>query len=445
MGETIQDRLDPVTRAEVHQRLAEALESTGGPADELARHRAASGDTRGAAAAFATAAAIRLDRFADNEARQLASDGIAIGADEPEVRSTLLEVRAETYARQGDFEAARRDLRDALVDATSRPARSRLLTRMAALTAGVEDMVRAGELADLATAEAADDPGARARAVYVRALVDMNLDLHDAAEARFEEALQLFTTAGDTAGVADILDARAMSAFGFGQITEGIERFERVAKLFADNGNLLRIVTPRSTRGHGLLFAGRAEEGLLETADALELARSLGYAEGEAMVLWHHSEVLAGCGRAEEARSVATAGVELARRVQHRGWTASTLCGLGVVEIARGDLEAAATAFADSLALTEHLVMFKCWAHARLAGVLLAQDRLVEAEAHVRWALESGPGLLGQYEARLARCELAVRRGDDDAETLVDEALRLARAGGHVLSADRLAELGRQV
>ena len=101
--------------------------------------------------------------------------------------------------------------------------------------------------------------------------------------------------------MADIVEARAMTTFGDGDITGGIEQFARAARLFTDSGNLLRVVWPRSSRGHGLHFAGRRGGSLVETSAALELSRRLGYTEGEAMTLWHHSEVLLGCGRADEA------------------------------------------------------------------------------------------------------------------------------------------------
>ena len=79
--------------------------------------------------------------------------------------------------------------------------------------------------------------------------------------------------------------------------------------------------------------------------------------------------------------------------------------------------------------------MFRCWGHARLALVLLGQDRLDEAATHIDQALALGPDL-ARYEARLAQCGLAVRRGDDDAGALIDEALadrgqgRACRHGG---------------
>ena len=439
VAETVRDRLDPAERARLHQLLASALEESGSPVDEVARHLAGAGDAGAAASAYAKAATERLDRFAHREAEQLAIEGLQL---DPlgEARSALLEVRAETYARRGDLRGARDDLRAALAGMVSRPGRSRLLTRLAVLTSGAEDLLRAAELASLALAEAGDDAGARARALHVAAVVDMNLEHGPRSEARFAEALSLFTSIGDAAGVADILDAGAMTLFGNGDISGGVAAFDRVAKLFADNGNLLRVVTPRSTRGHGLVFAARPQEALAETESALELARGLGYAEGEAMVLWHHAEALVACGRCAEGLAAAEMGLSIAQRIGHRGNTAVTLRALGIARSALGDLEGAADAFRGSLQSSENLSMLACWARSRLALTLLAQECIDEAAEHVRDALAAGPEL-AQYEARLAHCELAVKRGDDDAQAVVAQALQRALAGGHQVSAVRLQEL----
>ncbi|WP_322937774.1 BTAD domain-containing putative transcriptional regulator [Nocardioides bizhenqiangii] len=444
VAETIRDRVDPSTGARLHQRLASALASTGATAEECARHLLGAGDTTAAAEAYVEAARARVERCADREAEQLASEGLALDP-APELRAALLEIRAETSARQGTFGAAREDLRAAIAVTTKRPTRSRLFTRMAQLTLGTEDLLRASELADLALTEAGEDRAARARATYVRALVDMNLDRPQTAEAGLDEALALFTAVGDTHGVADILDARAMTVFGFGDILGGIVAFERVARLFTDNGNLLRAVTPRSTRGHGLVFAARPQEGLADTTAALELTRSLGYAEGEAMVLWHHAEALLACGRPEEAREVAESGVTRARGLGHRGWTATTLRALGIARAALGDLDGARAAFEESVRTSgEHLLMFRSWGHSRLALVHVAEGHPDAAAPHVAEALATGPGL-ALYEARLAECELAVARGDDGSAPLVRDAHQRAVTGGHAVSAQRLAALLSQV
>jgi tetratricopeptide (TPR) repeat protein len=391
VGETIRDRLDAVERAGLHHRLAISLAGDDAPMEELARHLAGAGDTTAAASSYATAAQARIDRFADTEAEQLASEGLAL--DPPSrVRTTLLEVRAEALARKGAFDGARDDLRDALAATTTGPARSRLLTRLAQLSFGAEDLLHARELADLALAEAGHDPGARARAMYVRALADMNMDRLELAEDGFDEALGLFTSVGDAAGMADIVEARAMTTFGDGDITGGIEQFGRAARLFSDSGNLLRVVWPRSNQGYGLHFAGRPLEGLEQTSSALELARRLGYADGEAMMLFQHAEVLVGCERADEALLNAEAGLALGRRLGHRASMATTLLALGVAHAALGRPADAIAAFQESLRISgEHLnVLFRSWGQARLALVLLDQDRLDDAATHVDEALALG-------------------------------------------------------
>src|SRR5207302_5315865 len=125
--------------------------------------------------AFAEAAAQRLGRFAHREAEQVAEAGLALRPSD-EVRSSLLEVRAEARAVTGDLVGAREDLRGALAGAPGGTRRSHLLTRMALLASGSEDLDRASELAELAIAEAGHHPAARSDALSVAAIIDMNAD-----------------------------------------------------------------------------------------------------------------------------------------------------------------------------------------------------------------------------------------------------------------------------
>lgn len=440
VGETVRDRLEPVHRARLHRLLARALAAEGVPAEELARHLSGAGDVPAAAAAYVAAAQDRLERFADREAEQLAEEGLALQPG-PQARRALLVVRAETLARRGDLGAAREELRVALSLTGPGPDRSRLLARLASLVSGSDDLVRASNIAELALVEAADEPAARGHALHVAALLDMNLERTARAHERFDEALALFSQTGDAPGVADIADAKAMAQFMAGDLTGAVESLGRVAGLFADAGNLLRAVTPRATRGHSLVFAGRPEEALVDIHAALEAAQSLGYAEGEAFSLWQRAEALAACGRPAEAQETAEASVAVARRIGHRGWTATALRGRGIAKQAAGDLAGAEAAFRESLATSEHLPLFTCWAHARLALLLVTGGRLDEAAPHVAAALGTGPPL-GHYEARLAHCELAVARGEPAAQ-LVARAAELAARGGHAASLGRLRELAR--
>ncbi|MQA13784.1 MAG: hypothetical protein GEV09_06295 [Pseudonocardiaceae bacterium] len=82
---------------------------------------------------------------------------------------------------------------------------------------------------------------------------------------------------------------------------------------------------------------------------------------------------------------------------------------------------------------SERLPLFTSWAHARLGAVLVRTGRVDEAAHHVDAALGTGPPL-GHYEARLARCELAVARHDADAAALLADAVDRAIRGGHLAS-----------
>ncbi len=437
--ETVADGIEPGHAAGLHAALARALEGDDADPAELARHTCAAGDAVAAAGFFAQAAVLRLDRFANDDAASLAERGLEL-APSPAIRASLLEARAEARSRRGELRGARADLREAMNLVTDGARRSRTLSRMAMLAFGAEDVVRAEELVELALVAAGSDSAARAKALAVGALTDMNLERPERAEARSEEALTLFEESGDAHGVADILDGRAMGRFLAGDITGALDAFDRVARLFEDAGDLLRVVTPRSTRGHALVFAARPDLAVTDATEALELARTLGHPEYQSYVLWHRSEALAALGRHDEARANAEEALAIAQAIDHRGWTATGLLALGVAMQAAEELGGAEDAFARSLALSEHLSLFASWASARIATIRIARRDLSAAEPFVVRALREGPGL-AQFEARLARAELAAARDEPDAVVIARDALARAEAGGHLASVARLTAL----
>ncbi|HEX3257541.1 MAG TPA: hypothetical protein VHS35_03450, partial [Pseudonocardia sp.] len=441
------------------------------------RHHQAAGDVPAAARAYLRAAERALAGHATAEAAASASAGLALTAATPSdlapadrsstgpatadrsstgpatagpsasgcgaapqwmaLAADLRAARAEARAAHGDRGAVD-DLRAALAATPPGPTRSRRLARLAMLTFGAQDVTRASELAELAVVEAGADPTARAAALETAAIVDMNTDRAARARDRAEAALAAYRRLGDAAGVARILDGRAMATFLDGRIDEGVATFGRVAQLFVDSGELLRAITPRSTRGHGLVFAGAPAEGLDETTAAVRLARELDTAEGQAYALWHRSEALSALGRVDEAEADAREALRLA--AGHRGWTATAHRALGIALTARGELDAAAAAFAVSAEVAgESLTLFASWAAARRALVALAAGTTAGVAAWVAHALAVGPPL-GHYEARLAEVRLAQARGDPGAAELAATARDLASAGGHRAS---LAELAR--
>jgi hypothetical protein len=233
-----------------------------------------------------------------------------------------------------------------------------------------------------------------------------------------------------------------MATFLEGHVGEAIDAFDRVARLFRDAGELLRTGTPRSTRGHALVFAGRPDEGLADIEEALALERTLGHVEGESYALWHRAEALAALGRPDAAEASARDALAIAERLGHREWTAASLRGLGIALEAGGEIDAAIEIHQRGVAASEGMPLFRTWAAARLAACRTKAGRLDDAASAFALATpDKAP--LAAYEVRLADAELRAARGDVDAQSFADSAAALAEDGGHLASAHRLRSLAR--
>ena len=444
IGEAVLAQLGDADRPALHARVAAVMEAGQADAAERARHWRAAGDLDRAGSAYAQAAEAALAASAFSEAADLAEVGLSLGRSLPdETRWRLLEVRGGVRQRLGDLQGARADLRATLDPRRPGPDRALVLADLAMLASGADDLVRAGELAEAALVEARQDDHARARALEVASVVDMNLDRVERSRRRADEALTLYTRAGDSRGAARILDARAMATFLNGTMGEGVDLLGRAAALFEDSGDLLRMITPESTCGHGWVLMGEADAGLPHTDRALDTARILGNPEGIAYASWHRSEALSALGRHDDALDAAREALDTATRIGHRGWTATAWRATGIARQESGDQSGALAAFRSSLDLSRHLDLFGCWAAARAAIACVRLARLDDAEAFLAMAVDRGPAL-GRHEARWATAELAVARQDPDSSKLIDHAESTARTSGAGSYLARLAALRRQ-
>jgi DNA-binding SARP family transcriptional activator len=322
----------------------------------------------------------------------------------------------------------------------SGPRRALVLASMAALAAGSDAYERGARLADLALLEAGDDAAARAEALAVGAVVDMNLGDFDRSTLRAQEAFELFEAAGDRHGMARVLDVQVMRDFMAGKIAEATEAFARVATLFEASGDLLRIVVPRSTRGHGLVFMARPAEGREEIDRAMAVAEELDHGESIAYCLWHRGEAFAALGEPGRAIVDGERALAIAERLRHLEWQAASLCGLGVAHLADGNVIAAEAVLRRALVNAVGIPVFTSWANARLARVLIRTGRLAEAEVAVDKALAQ-PVASAHYEARLAHVELAAARDDPQFEAIARRALAVAALHGHEASARLIRDL----
>ncbi|HEU5002009.1 MAG TPA: BTAD domain-containing putative transcriptional regulator [Actinomycetota bacterium] len=441
IAEGVRQSLSPGEAARLHATLAEALGREGAEPAERAAHLRAAGQAAPAVEAYAAAGRAALGRHAVDEADSLASTGLEL-ATAPRDRTELLRIRAEARAHRGDLGGARSDLTEAIAATRSGPDRARRMARLAMLTSGASDLARAADLIDRAVLEAAGDPGARAEALYVGAVVDMNAGAPERATRRFDEALALYEQAGEPLGVANVLDGRAMGAVMAGRIADGAEALGRAARLFADSGELARVIWPLAGRGAALAWMLRGDEGLSDVAEALEIARELAHPEAEAYCRLEESLVMASLGRAGEAESAASAALAIAEGLGHAEWTAGALLALGGAQLSGGDAAAAVGPLrrCQAMAAERHLPHFAGWAAALLARALVALGDRAEAGEMIARALATEVPFCHFY-ARWAQAELAVARGDPDAAEQIRSARELAVRGGHLESAAALERL----
>jgi DNA-binding SARP family transcriptional activator len=443
IAEAVVEGLHRGERAQLHAVLAETLLLEAVDPATIAQHQLLAGDRERAAGSLARAARANLDRFAHVEAGRLAEEGLAI---EPgrESRAELLAVRAEVRARSGDLVGAREDLRALLVLNDPGPDRSRVLGRMAMLASGSEDFTVAADLGQLALAEAGLDQRARAQALTTAAIVAINLNDLERAQAWFEEALQLFQRLGDARGAADIIDGRAMAAWAAGRIREAAEAMDHVARLFSDAGELLRVGFPRASRGTLLHWLARPAEGLADADEALALERTLGNVDGECYALCSRSGTLLGLTRAQEALADAATALVLARRVGHREWISYAHWNIGQAKLELADPAGAEAAFAAGLEAAHHMPIFASVNASGMAMALTRRGELHAARQYAERALAEGtPQTV--YEGRLAAAELAVASADASVGQIIRDSIAQAERGGHLLSLPRLRALAARL
>ena len=356
-------------------------------------------------------------------------------------RAALLEARGEARRRAGQLAAARADFTAALDSLDDPASRSRVLAQLAILDARTADAARGGELAELAIAEAGDQPAALGQALAAGAIIDLTGGNLARARHRVRRAARLLDQAGDSGGSARLLYWRAMECFIDGRLPDAVTQLDRLAHLPVTPGEVLRLWSPRATRGHALAFLGRAADGLAEIDETLAWARAARHPAVEAECLWHRAEALAALGQAADAMEAAEQAAGIAARIGHAEWAAAAHRGLGIACEAAGLPGRAESAYRRSLEAAEGIPLFRAWAAARLGALLARQGQPGEAAPHVRAALEGGTPLT-RHEARWAQAELLASQGDDAAcRATTATALDQAQDSGYLILVPRLREL----
>ncbi len=347
-----------------------------------------------------------------------------------EERLALHEARADLHALLGDFERARDDLEAAvaLAEAASDPgARARVLAALGALWGGHRDYARGLDLTRQSVAALAGGDDLRALAAARLRLGLMLLNVGQLKESRreVEAARQLSAEASDELGQAQALDILGMTSVLGGDLERSRDEAAEAARRLAALGDPLAetsaIITMGLSQGHMTGF----EDGEPVIRRALELTVASGARAGESFARIAVAQIALPCGRYGVALREAAAALDIARAIDHREWTAAALSMLGRARLGCGDAAGALRLHEELVAIAESLgtAPWLCEARHNLAEDLIALGRTAEADSLVSVAIADGRELAFHVVRALTlQAELQLRRSDASA------ALATARA-----------------
>jgi class 3 adenylate cyclase/tetratricopeptide (TPR) repeat protein len=456
-------------RRTFHRRAAEALPALfPGRVHELApvlAHHYFEAEAWAEAAVHTRQAAETAQRsYANREA--IAGYGRALVAAEraglpTAARIELLEARADTHTALGDFDAARADLEAAERIAEHSGdvvARARALGALGALWGGHRDYQRGLEFTERAVAllEASGDRRALAEARARLGVILLNLTRMRDSRQELLAARALFREARDEMGDARTVEVLAMNAWISG---DG----EGALSLAEEATSRLHALGDRGTEVSALLTfaAGRACQrgwpaGEPLFARALEAALSTHAPAAEAYARVLTADVATYFGRYGLGLREASAGLEIARSIGHREWTAYGLGIVGRIHAVSGDAATARRLHEEMLDTARRLgaTFWIAGALANLGADLLLLDDREGARRHLDESLgvagEAVEGVmhafgnLGDLELRGGRPDAAldvVRRYRDTGATFAMIGLDVQRVEGEALA--RLGEHGR--
>lgn len=212
---------------------------------------------------------------------------------------------------------------------------------------------RARHQTALEIARAAGDRRAEGFTLHNLGAVEYSLGNYAEAIAHYERSLELKRAVGDIDSTAVTMSNLAVTLARLGDTARATEYRRQSLALHRASGNLAGAAFDQMAVGIDLVEGGRADEGFVELAEALETFQRLGHVLGEAQVLHNTaalSEAVKDGGRALELYERA---LPLRRKVGDPATISTTLMRLGALRIRRGDREQAAADLAEALALKQ--------------------------------------------------------------------------------------------
>ncbi|MFN8540515.1 MAG: tetratricopeptide repeat protein [Thermomicrobiales bacterium] len=275
----------------------------------------------------------------------------------------------------------------------------------------------------LALARALGEPTALAHSLNRVGNWYANAEQPESSLAYHQEALAIFEQRADLAGRATTLDLLGMASALAGDLVACAHHAAQAITPFRDLGDrqgligaLLGSTMPAIYETDTLVAAWGPAEASANCAQALALAREIGWRSGEAYALAMVGETLAAQGNYARALDALREGLALAEEIEHPQWAIQTLRGLAGLHTDILALPPAHAEYERALALAREIGS-PLWIGditGALAALLVAQGALADAEAMLGEVLDATTPTrsLGHRQLWCARAELALARGD---------------------------------
>ncbi len=266
-------------------------------------------------------------------------------------------------------------------------------------------------------------------------------DMRAAAEL-LEQGEQLLglLSAADPIAEAQMAVARGFVGIHAGDPSAYLVHMARAAERFESAGDLRQACLARGNQACGHTQIGEYREAVAALRECLVIMESLGLDYLMALARENLALALLGVGELEEARTLAMEGIDLHRTIQDRRQEGATVNYLAMIELAGGNLDAAARAARRAVDLSVNFAATRVNALTTLARALLARGRPAEALAAATEAMQlvtSGVYLEeGEVLLRLTLAEALAANGRRD------EAAAAIRAARDLLG-ERAAKVGR--
>ena len=254
--------------------------------------------------------------------------------------ASLYRARGQAYELLGNFAGARADYEQALNtarDAQDSAAEWQSLIDLGFLWAG-HDYERTGEFFRRAIdlAQALADPKLRAHSLNRLGNWLVNIGQPEQGLQAHRQALGIFEAEQDKPGTAETLDLMGMANALYGDMAEAHQHSERAIALFRELDDKRGPVSDIAVLNADVGFAepvfwtprtlGDCES---EAAEALNLARQLGWPAGQAQTEWTTAVALSAFGEFGKGLAHAREALRIALEIEHRQWLAAAYSTLG--------------------------------------------------------------------------------------------------------------------